>query len=216
MQHLWGLIKSLDTLCTDVSLKVPAKIVYDIATKVLDTEIFPQHTIAALNSGITFIVSSSQEKPLRWKEINTHTQPSVHSISTEQYKESLVQQYPHVLKEIGKLKHHKAKFYIDKSVPPVAAPSRPIPFNLQDWFESKICKMEEADITEPHTGSTPWMKVPYESLTSGTWLYLRVRNSKMMSKIFYFKWNILFFIFKLVHWFFWQKLMGEWVYKTVL
>ena len=47
-------------------------IVYDMATKVLDTELFPQHSIAGLISGITFIVLFSQEKPLRWKEINTH------------------------------------------------------------------------------------------------------------------------------------------------
>ena len=40
---------------------------------VLDTKIFPQHTIADLNSGITFIVLFSQEKHLRWKERNTHT-----------------------------------------------------------------------------------------------------------------------------------------------
>ena len=40
-------------------------IIYEVATKVLDTEIFPQHTTADLNSGITFIVLFSQEKPLR-------------------------------------------------------------------------------------------------------------------------------------------------------
>ena len=47
-------------------------IVYDVATKVRDTESFPQHNIAGLISGITFIVFLSQEKPLSWKEINTH------------------------------------------------------------------------------------------------------------------------------------------------
>ena len=40
-------------------------IVYDAATKVLGKEEFPQHNIADLNSGITFIVLFSQEKPLR-------------------------------------------------------------------------------------------------------------------------------------------------------
>ena len=40
-------------------------IVYDVATKVLDTEIFPQHTIVELDSGITFVVFFSQKKPLR-------------------------------------------------------------------------------------------------------------------------------------------------------
>ena len=48
-------------------------IVYDVATKVLDTESFPRHNIAGLISGITFIVLFSQEKPLLWKETNTHT-----------------------------------------------------------------------------------------------------------------------------------------------
>ena len=43
--------------------------VYDVATKVLDTELFPQLNIAGLISGITFIVLLSQEKPLRWKKI---------------------------------------------------------------------------------------------------------------------------------------------------
>ena len=48
--------------CTLASLKVPAMIVYDVATTIFDTEIFPQN---GLISGITFIVLLSQEKPLR-------------------------------------------------------------------------------------------------------------------------------------------------------
>ena len=40
-------------------------IVYDVATKVFDTEIFPQRTITELISGIKFIVLLSQEKPLQ-------------------------------------------------------------------------------------------------------------------------------------------------------
>ena len=51
-------------------------IVYDVATKVLNTEIFSQNTIANLIffSDIAFIVLVSQvnKNPLRWKEINTH------------------------------------------------------------------------------------------------------------------------------------------------
>ena len=31
----------IDLFCTVASLKVPAMIVYDVATKVLDTELFP-------------------------------------------------------------------------------------------------------------------------------------------------------------------------------
>ena len=35
------------------------------------------------------------------------------SISADYYKESLIQQYPDLFKDIGKLQHHKAKFYIN-------------------------------------------------------------------------------------------------------
>ena len=54
-------------------------IVYDVSTKILDTKSFPQHNIACLISGITFIVLFSQEKPLWWKEINTHTHTHTHT-----------------------------------------------------------------------------------------------------------------------------------------
>ena len=54
----------MDTLCTFASLEVPAMTVYNVTTKVLGIELFPQHNIANLNSGITFIVLFSQEKYL--------------------------------------------------------------------------------------------------------------------------------------------------------
>ena len=60
-----ALLGLIDTLCTVASFKVPAMIVYDVATKVLGTEEFLQHNIAELNCGTTFIVLFSQEKPLR-------------------------------------------------------------------------------------------------------------------------------------------------------
>ena len=40
-------------------------IVYGVVKKVLDTELFPQDSIADLNSGIAIIVLLSQEKRLR-------------------------------------------------------------------------------------------------------------------------------------------------------
>ena len=48
-------------------------IAFEAETKVLDTEIFLHHAIIDLNSGITFIEGFIQEKPLRCKEINTHS-----------------------------------------------------------------------------------------------------------------------------------------------
>ena len=55
----------LTLFCTVVSLKVLPTIVFEVETKVLDTEMFPQHTIADLNCGITIIVFFSQKKSLR-------------------------------------------------------------------------------------------------------------------------------------------------------
>ena len=65
---------------TVISLRGPAMIVYDVKTKVLDTEIFPQHTIANLNLWhYIYCFFFSQEKPLRWKEINTHLYTHTHT-----------------------------------------------------------------------------------------------------------------------------------------
>ena len=52
--------------------------VFDAETKVFDTEIFPQHIIADMDSGNTFIVSFSKKKPLRWKLISKHTYKQEH------------------------------------------------------------------------------------------------------------------------------------------
>ena len=61
------------------SLKVPAMIVHDVVTKVLDTEIFSQHSIVDLISGITFIVLFSHEKHIRWKERNARARARAHT-----------------------------------------------------------------------------------------------------------------------------------------
>ena len=57
--------------CTLANLKVTAMIAYDVATKVLHTEVFYQHNITGLISGILFVLFS--QKPLGWKQI-TNTQ----------------------------------------------------------------------------------------------------------------------------------------------
>ena len=46
-------------------MKPLSMVFLDVETKVLDTEIFPQHTFGGLNSGIIFYVLFSQEKLLR-------------------------------------------------------------------------------------------------------------------------------------------------------
>ena len=62
--------------CTVASLKVSAMIVYDMVMKVLDKKSFSQHNTAGLISAITFVLFS--QKPLWWKEINTHPHPHTH------------------------------------------------------------------------------------------------------------------------------------------
>ena len=59
--------------CAVASLKALSMNVFDAETKILDTEKFSQHSITDLNSGITFIVLFTQEKPLRNKHTYRHT-----------------------------------------------------------------------------------------------------------------------------------------------
>ena len=63
-------------------------IVYDVATRVLDTESFPQHNIAGLISSITFVVLLIQEKG-NAVERNKHTHTN--TVASSQLKlESLI------------------------------------------------------------------------------------------------------------------------------
>ena len=77
---LLALADLIDTLCTVYSFSFPAMIVYNVVTRVLGTELFPQYDIAKLNSVITFTVLFSQGKPLRGKEIDTPTRPHMHTL----------------------------------------------------------------------------------------------------------------------------------------
>ena len=66
-------------ICTAASLKVPAMIVYDVSTKVLDTEIFPQHTIADVSIWhyIYSFVQSGEPYTVKQNKKNTHTAAAV-------------------------------------------------------------------------------------------------------------------------------------------
>ena len=55
----------IEIFCAAAGLRVPTMVVYAVATKILDRELFPQHNITELNSGITFTVLFSQEKSLQ-------------------------------------------------------------------------------------------------------------------------------------------------------
>ena len=61
------------------NLMIPEMIVYDVTTKELGTESFPQHNITGLISGITFIFLLRQEKPLQCKKTDTHTNTHTHT-----------------------------------------------------------------------------------------------------------------------------------------
>ena len=78
LYFLWLCLVKLTLFFTEARLKVFSMIVFDREIKVLDTEIFPQHNIADLNSGITLVLFS-QERPLWWKGINTHTHTHTHT-----------------------------------------------------------------------------------------------------------------------------------------
>ena len=54
----------IDTLLHSCQFGGSFKDFYDVKTKLLDTEIFPHHTLADLNSSTAFIVLFSQQKPL--------------------------------------------------------------------------------------------------------------------------------------------------------
>ena len=74
------------------------------------------------------------------------------SIDPDNYKATLVTNFPNAFHGIGKLNNFTVEFHIDKNILPIASPAHPIPFHLQDRFKSEIAKMKAAGIIEEHTG----------------------------------------------------------------
>ena len=75
------LSKLIDTLLRSCQLEGDFMFIFDTKMKALDSEIFPQHTIADL--GITFIILVSQEKSLKSNvKGNKHTHTHTHTHHT--------------------------------------------------------------------------------------------------------------------------------------
>jgi hypothetical protein len=75
----------------------------------------------------------------------------------DEAKAKLMKKFPSIFSGVGTLKGHKVKFFIDREVPPVFQPPRPIPFHLREKMKTELRKMEESDIIEPHEGPAPWV-----------------------------------------------------------
>ena len=69
----------------------------------------------------------------------------------------LVRKFPSLFKGVGTLKDYKVKLYVNKDVPPVYQPARPVPFHIRDKLERELKKMEEEDVIEEHHGPAPWV-----------------------------------------------------------
>ena len=84
-------------------------------------------------------------------------EPSIrrNTAPTDDAKAHIISQYPEVFSGIGTLKDHLVKFHINETIPPVAAPARPVPFHLRKRFEKEIQIMEENNIIEEHVGPAP-------------------------------------------------------------
>ena len=71
--------------------------------------------------------------------------------------EQLIREYPEVCTGIGKKTDCQVDLHIDESVPPVAQPHRRVPFHIRKKLETKLCKLQGADILERPDGPTPWV-----------------------------------------------------------
>ena len=70
----------------------------------------------------------------------------------------ILQEYPDVLKGIGKFPGPPYHIHVDPGVAPKQTPCRPIPIHLKDAFQQEINKMLQAGILVPVTQATPWIK----------------------------------------------------------
>lgn len=72
-------------------------------------------------------------------------------------KSRLMKKFPTIFKGVGSLRNYKVKFFVNKNVPPVYQPARPIPFHLREKMQKELQSMEDDDVIEQHHGPAPWV-----------------------------------------------------------
>ena len=58
---------------------------------------------------------------------------------------------------LGQLENYEVEIHVDKTVPTVAAPTKPQPFHLRQKLDKEIERMEKDGIIEDHHGPAPWV-----------------------------------------------------------
>ena len=72
-------------------------------------------------------------------------------------KQVYISKFPPVFDGVGEFPNYTCKYYVDKSVPPVACPPRTVPYHLEAQYDKEIEKLETAGIVEVHEGPAPWI-----------------------------------------------------------
>ena len=69
----------------------------------------------------------------------------------------MLDQYPELFNEVGKLKDFKVKLHIDESVTPVAQTTLRAPFHIRKDVEKQLEHNTELGIVDKTSGPTPWV-----------------------------------------------------------
>ena len=75
----------------------------------------------------------------------------------DEFRCSLLRQYPSVLEGVGKLRDYQATIHIDDTVIPIAQKPRRIPFALNEKVRAHLQDLTEKDIIKPVMGPSPWV-----------------------------------------------------------
>ena len=97
-----------------------------------------------------------------WTSVGLGLLPEIRVASVSPLNQEIFDRYPKLFSgKIGKLKGHQVVLHIDKSVQPVAAKARQIPFHLIEPAIKALKKMEENDVIEYVVNEpTDWVSEP--------------------------------------------------------
>ena len=70
---------------------------------------------------------------------------------------TILNDFPKVSSELGKLKNTQVNLNIDNTVKPVSQHLRRVPFHIRQKIESKIDELLKLDIIEPVSEASPWV-----------------------------------------------------------
>ena len=121
----------------------PKKCVGETTTTIMHQQNVANTKFYIMKQKVETLISGPVCEELGIITLNTENNPTVRRTEKmPKAKAAIMEKFPSIFSGVGSLRDHKVKFFVDKNIPAVYQPARPIPFHLKEKLDRELRKME--------------------------------------------------------------------------